>query len=204
MVSATLSLHHARLSVRLYSLRRRNGGYRPRIGAANGACLQSLSRGNSALNQHLIRLNLGHNAIRLLSWMEGFEGSMFIKFAPGECGSPSLIFSHYSHSTCMHGLPQLNKAQYSHIHLTAATSLSPPLGHEGMAFSVFCGHLSWYDMRSGRSDKIRLARLVRPWHTYIFALQAHRFLHRISPHQIYESLIIDSVTIVVSQSNDNL
>ena len=110
------------------------------------ACLQSSSRRKSALNQHLVRLNLGHSAIRLLSWMdgcdEGFEGFMFIKFAPGECGSTSLIFNHYSHSTCMHGLFQLNKAQYSQIHLTAVTSLSPSLGHGDMTFSVFCGHLS--------------------------------------------------------------
>ena len=41
------------------------------------------------------------------------------------------------------GLPQLNKAQYCRIHVTAATSLSPSLSHEDMAFFVFCEQLSW-------------------------------------------------------------
>ena len=58
------------------------------------------------------------------------------------------------------------------------TSLSLPrcrhhLVMKTWLFLFFCGHLSWYVMRSGRSDKIRLVRLVRPWHTYIFASPAH-------------------------------
>ena len=115
------------------------------------------------------------------------------KLRPENAAPKVLIFDYCSHSTCMHGLPQLNKAQYYRIHLTAATSLSPPLGHEDMAFFLFfVGMLSWYAMRSGRSDKIRL---VRPWHHTYLAPQAHRFLDRISPHQIYESLMIDSVTV---------
>ena len=127
--------------------------------------LQSFSGRKSALNQHLVRLNLGHSVIRLLLWMKGFEGFVFT-FAIGECGFTSLIFSHYSHSICMHDLFQLNKTQYYHIHLIAATSLSLSLGYGDMVFFVFCGHLLWYAMRFERSDKIRL---VRPWHTYIFA-----------------------------------
>ena len=53
-----------------------------------------------------------------------------------------LIFDYSSHFICIYDLSQLNKTQYNQIHLTAVTSLSPPLDHEDMTFSVFCGHLS--------------------------------------------------------------
>ena len=124
MVSATLPLHHARLSASLHSICGGYGGYRSRIGAWTherrmlAVMVHWTSAGedhrcshegcthyhwNSALNQCLVRLNLGHSVIRLLSWMEGFEGFMFIKIVIGECGFKSidfrLIFSLYMHAT---------------------------------------------------------------------------------------------------------
>ena len=63
------------------------------------------------------------------------------KFAAGECDFASLIFNYYSHFIYMHGLPQLNKKQYYHIHVIAAISLSPSLDYKNMAFFVFCEQL---------------------------------------------------------------
>ena len=76
---------------------------------------------NSALNQHLVRLNLGHSAIRLLSWMDGFEGFMFIKIAIGECNRKSidfrLIFSLYMHATAYPSLIRHSTGTFTSLSL---------------------------------------------------------------------------------------